>query len=722
MNQSKNDSIQYFNSIADTRLKWKKRNSFYHKYLEFYYSYIIPQNSSVLEIGCGTGELLHAVKPSIGVGIDFSERMLDIAKNQFPNLQFIHGDMEELKINQTFDYIILSDLVSNLWDIQKVIQNLKHVTTNKTRIIISFYNYLWEPVLKFGESLGLKKKQPIQNWLSLSDIENLLELEGFQIIKTEKKLLFPKFIPIINFIFNKIFGNLPFINKLCLINFVVARTVSNPPKDYSVSIIIPARNEKGNIENAVKRLPAFGLSQEIIFVEGNSSDQTYEEMITIKNKYTDKNIKVIKQSGKGKGNAVREGFDIATGDIFMILDADLTTPPEDLPKFYFAIRNNHGEFINGCRLVYPMEKQAMRTLNLIANKFFGVYFTYLLGQRLKDTLCGTKVLTKDDYLKIVANRKYFGDFDPFGDFDLLFGAAKLNLKITEIIVRYKDREYGSTQISRFKHGWLLIKMSAFAAKKNSIYLNSPMIHNDFHNEEIKKNLEFWEKKPILKKIYTEFYNLISANLIDSKDGLTVELGSGIGNIKSVIPNAICTDMFPNPWIDQVENAYQLSFSDNSVSNIILFDVFHHIEYPGDLFIELQKVLKPHGRCIIFEPAVSLLGCFVYGVFHHEPLSLFSKIKNFRNKNIEISQLPYYSAQGNSSRIFSGKKYKILYKKKFNVIYFKKLSALTYAASGGYSKKQLYPNNWYPFLKKIEFFTDYFPILFATRNLIVLEKK
>jgi len=249
-----------------------------------------------------------------------------------------------------------------------------------------------------------------------------------------------------------------------------------------------------------------------------------------------------------------------------------------------------------------------------------------------------------------------------------------------------------------------------------------MIHNNFHNEEIKKNLEFWEKKPILKKIYTEFYNLISANLIDSKDGLTVELGSGIGNIKSVIPNAICTDMFPNPWIDQVENAYQLSFSDNSVSNIILFDVFHHIEYSGDLFLELQRVLKPNGRCIIFEPAVSLLGCFVYGVFHHEPLSLFSKIKNFRNKNIEISQLPYYSAQGNSSRIFFGKKYKILYEKKFNVIYFKKLSALTYAASGGYSKKQLYPNNWYPFLKKIEFFTDYFPILFATRNLIVLEKK
>ncbi len=465
MNLSKQDSVEYFESIANSRKKWKKRNQFYHSYIEFYFSFLIPQNSSVLEIGCGTGELLHAVKPSYGVGIDLSENMLLIARNQFPDLHFIHGDIEEIHIDQTFDYIILSDLVTSLWDVQKVIQNIKKFTTPKTRVVISFYNYLWEPLLRMGEYIGLKKKQPIQNWLSLNDIENLLELEGFQMIKANKKILFPKYIPILNFIFNKIIGNLPLINQLCLINFVIARSVSESPKEYSVSIIIPARNEKGNIENAVKRLPAFGISQEIIFVEGNSSDQTFEEMLSVQNKYSEKNINVIKQSGKGKGNAVREGFDIAKGDIFMILDADLTTPPEDLPKFYNAIRNNQGEFINGCRLVYPMEKQAMRTLNLIANKFFGVYFTYLLGQRLKDTLCGTKVLTKDAYQKIVANRSYFGDFDPFGDFDLLFGAAKLNLKITEIIVRYKDREYGSTQISRFKHGWLLIKMSTFAAKK-----------------------------------------------------------------------------------------------------------------------------------------------------------------------------------------------------------------------------------------------------------------
>jgi glycosyltransferase involved in cell wall biosynthesis len=188
-------------------------------------------------------------------------------------------------------------------------------------------------------------------------------------------------------------------------------------------------------------------------------------MIRVKEKYSNKNIVVEKQTGKGKGNAVREAFEKSTGDILMILDADLTTPPEDMPKFYDAICSKRGEFINGCRLVYPMERQAMRFLNLLANKFFGLFFTYLLGQKVKDTLCGTKVVLKSDYNKIKNNRKYFGEFDPFGDFDLLFGAAKLNLKIAEIPVRYKEREYGSTQISRFSHGWLLIKMSLFAAKK-----------------------------------------------------------------------------------------------------------------------------------------------------------------------------------------------------------------------------------------------------------------
>ena len=465
MTDSREIYHSYFENLASKRLLWKRRNRFYHKILEKHFRFIIPEGSRVLELGCGTGELLNAVKPSTGVGIDFSEGMLKIARQKFPQLDFILADASEFNSNEKFDYIILSDLLSSLWDIQAVIRNIQNFSHPGTKLVISNYNYIWEPFLRFVEFIGLKAKQPLQNWLTSGDIKNLLELENFEMIRIERKLLFPKYFPVLNLLINGLLANLPGINRINLIQIITARPRQRPKCDYSVSIVIPARNEAGNIENAIKRTPKFGKQQEFIFIEGNSDDNTWEEMQRVKTTYPEIDIKLMKQSGKGKGNAVREAFAKAKGDILMILDADLTTPPEDMPKFYYALTENHGEFINGCRLVYPMEKQAMRFLNYLGNKFFSWFFSFILGQRLKDTLCGTKVLFRSDYELIARNRNYFGEFDPFGDFDLLFGAAKLNLKITEIIVRYREREYGSTQISRFRHGLLLLKMSLFAARK-----------------------------------------------------------------------------------------------------------------------------------------------------------------------------------------------------------------------------------------------------------------
>lgn len=461
----KEERIAYYNQIAPKRDKYKKRNRLYYRTIYKYYTFTIPAGSKVVEIGCGTGDLLYRVKPSVGLGIDFSEEMIRIAREKYPQLKFQVADAEEMDPDEKFDYVIVSDLLSSLHDIQAALKNIRKLCHNQTKVVFSSFNYIWEPFLKFGELLRIRQKQPLQNWLTIKDIENLLYLEGFEPIKLERKLMIPKYIPVLGFIFNRIFANLPGLSSLDLINFLTAKPLVHEREEYSASIVIPARNEKGNIENAILRTPEFGTHQQFIFVEGNSSDNTYEEMLRVQKKYKDMDILVFRQSGKGKGNAVREGFDKATGDVLMILDADLTTPPEDMPKFYDAIARGRGEFINGCRLVYPMEKQAMRFLNYLGNKFFGWFFSYLLGQRLKDTLCGTKVLFRHDYEKIQANRAYFGEFDPFGDFDLLFGAAKLNLKITEIIVRYREREYGSTQISRFRHGWLLIKMSFFAAGK-----------------------------------------------------------------------------------------------------------------------------------------------------------------------------------------------------------------------------------------------------------------
>jgi SAM-dependent methyltransferase len=469
---SKEGIREYFDKTANRRTTWKERNSFYHQSLERYFSFIIPAGSRVLELGCGTGDLLAAVKPGYGVGVDFSLATLSVARTRYPDLCFKEGDIEDSSWTDDpsfkelkFDYIILSDILHILWDVQKALTRLHPFCHPWTRIIISNYNFLWEPLLKLGEFAGIKQKSPNSNWLSHHDIFKLLEIEGFEVINHYRKLLIPKYIPLINSLFNRFLVNLPLVNILGLTNFVIARPFPTRKEEYAVSIVIPARNEMGNIQNAILMTPVFGRSQEFIFVEGHSSDGTWEEMERVKKTLDGKNIKIVKQSGKGKGNAVREGFNAASGEILMILDADLTTPPEELPKFYNALAEGRGEFINGCRLVYPMEKEAMRFLNLIANKFFGWFFSYILGQRLKDTLCGTKVLFKSDYEKIKTNRNYFGDFDPFGDFDLLFGAAKLNLKIIEVLVRYKERTYGSTQISRFRHGWLLLKMSMFAASR-----------------------------------------------------------------------------------------------------------------------------------------------------------------------------------------------------------------------------------------------------------------
>jgi SAM-dependent methyltransferase len=421
----------------------------------------------VLELGCGTGELLSALNPRRGVGVDFSEEMIRLARAGNPGIEFRLGDIEALESwGETFDVVILADVLGHLLDIEETLRRIRVFCQPETRIIISYYNFLWEPILKFGERFGLKMPQQHQNWLSTEDICNLLSLGQYQVVKTESRLLLPKRIPFLSDWTNRYVASLPGIRRLCLCRYLVARPLQLREKNAaSTTVLVPCRNEKNNIEAAVRRIPEFGSHREIIFVEGHSTDGTLDEIKRVKESHPEKDIKWMVQDGQGKGDAVRKGFAAASGDILMILDADLTVPPEDLPKFYRALVENQGEFINGCRLVYPMEKQAMRFLNLLGNKFFSLMFTWILNQRFKDTLCGTKALLKRDYDRIQANRSYFGDFDPFGDFDLIFGAVKLNLKVVEIPVRYRERAYGVTNIQRFRHGWLLFKMTLFAYRK-----------------------------------------------------------------------------------------------------------------------------------------------------------------------------------------------------------------------------------------------------------------
>jgi SAM-dependent methyltransferase len=452
----------------DTLLKWRRRNGYYYGWLGRIYKFVVRPNSRVLHIGCECGDLLAAVRPAYGVGIDGNESAIALAKKRFPHLNFITADPHELQLNEKFDYVLICNSLGDWQDIQRVLERIRPLTDDQTRIVVTYYNYLWEWVLRLGSSLGVRRPRRHQNWLPPHDIANLLNLGNFDVIRTDSFVLLPKGIWLISALFNYILSLLPGFRVFNMVNLIIARRSVKPrqDKDLSVSVIVPCRNERGNIEDAIKRIPDMGRETEIIFVDGNSTDGTADEIETQIKKHPGRKIRLIHQgAGRGKGDAVRKGFVAATGDVLVIQDADLTAPPEDLPKFFAALRDGKGEYINGSRLVYPMEKEAMRFLNLLANKFFGALFSWLLGQRFRDTLCGTKMIRKNDYEVIAANRSYFGDFDPFGDFDLIFGAVKQNLKVIEVPVRYRARTYGETNISRFRHGWLLLKMSWIAFKK-----------------------------------------------------------------------------------------------------------------------------------------------------------------------------------------------------------------------------------------------------------------
>jgi SAM-dependent methyltransferase len=441
---------------------------YYHHRLAQVYRSLISPGQSVLELGCGYGDLLAELQPSVGVGVDFSSEMIHAAKRRHANLRFIHTDVHALELSEKFDVIILSDLVNDLWDVQTVLNNIVELLTVRGRIIINCYSRLWEPILNLAQSLGLASPRLYQNWLTVEDITGLFNLVGCEVIKQGQEVLWPLRTIGLDDLCNRFLVKLWPLKHLALTNFVIARRRGQRDASVnggSVSVIIPARNEAGNIADIFARTPNMGKSTELVFVEGHSKDNTYSAIETAIKANPKRSCQLLRQDGVGKGDAVRLGFARAKGDILMILDADLTVAPEDLPRFYEALLYGTGEFINGVRLVYPMEKQAMRFLNLIGNKFFSIAFSWLLGQPIKDTLCGTKVLWKRDYEAIAANRAYFGEFDPFGDFDLIFGAVKLNMKIIDLPVRYRERTYGTTNIQRWKHGWLLLKMVVFAARR-----------------------------------------------------------------------------------------------------------------------------------------------------------------------------------------------------------------------------------------------------------------
>ena len=461
----------HYDTTASGCVDWLKKRSYYYHCKSRLLKRIMPFPGRVLEIGCGLGQNLAALEPEYGLGIDISQAMIGEAKARFPSNEYPNLEFEQMsaldcnRIDGKFDHIILVNSMGEIPDIGHLFRQLRGLCTRSTRIILLNFNYLLSPIIRLAEHLRVAPSHPPQNWITRVDLDNIALLAGYENVRNGYNVVVPFRIPLLSNLINRLVPTIPLLQQISLLYYSVYRVRLDlgSIEDFSVSVCVPCKNEEGNIDDVVKRIPDMGKSTEIIFVDDKSTDKTAEKVREHIEANPNRTIKLVEGPGEGKGGACRSGFAVAENDILMILDADMTTMPEELPDFFEAIASGKGEFINGSRLVYPMEKAAMRYLNIIGNRAFALLFSYLLSQRIKDTLCGTKVIWRSDYPKILESREHFGCSDRWGDYDWIFGAARYNLKIVELAVHYRERVAGETKMTkRFSNGWTMLRMCRIA--------------------------------------------------------------------------------------------------------------------------------------------------------------------------------------------------------------------------------------------------------------------
>lgn len=444
----------YFDALADKRQRDTSRHRVYYDDRVRWLRAIVPAHASVIDLGCGIGSVLSRLPNQEKVGVDLSPAMIDIARQRDVTSTYVTDNVEELTARGTYDYVLLLDTIHYLSDVGSALRSIRNqLCHERTRIVITHYNFLWAPVFLLGQFLGWKTKFPEQNWLSRSAILNLLHIEGFEAVQVGERVICPLSIPFVEPLCNRILASLPILRALCLVRVIVARPVWPERHEYTVTVLSAVRNEKGNIQRIVESMPAMGRSTELLFVEGHSTDGTWEEIQRVLASYSGVlRIRALKQDGVGKANALHSGAAASSGEMIVVYDGDYTVDPQELPQLYEVLADGRCEFVNASRLVYPMQQGAMRLLNLFGNALFSMMFSWLFQQKLVDTLSPVKAFFRRDY------RRMDTRFDPFGDFDFFLGAARQQLLMREVPVHYLSRVYGTTKLRPFHHGWILLRL------------------------------------------------------------------------------------------------------------------------------------------------------------------------------------------------------------------------------------------------------------------------
>ena len=466
---------RHYDSIAKRYLTYKKRNRYYHSRIASWLKANVPPQKKVLEFGCGQADVLRLTRPAHAVGVDLSEEMVAEARRANPDYHFEQAVFEDAAPGEQFDCVLAVNSIEYAYDVSEVLKQANRALRDSGKLYLVTGNPIWEGIFKLASRLGLRQPDTTRLFLTNLDIANLLKINGFEVTNRSMGLVLPKYLPLVSNPVNWVVQRLPLIRLLGSTQFLVARKIPEKPQSFSVSIVVPCYNEAGNIKTCIERVEQVGSSTELIFVDDGSTDGTADEVEKWRHLRKDIEINCVSYSpNRGKGSAVKTGLDSAKGDLLFILDADLTTEPEEFREVYEILANGHADFVNCTRLVYPLAEGAMKTANYIGNKVFTTAVSLVMESRVSDTLCGTKAFFKHDY-------KYFRmGRDPWGDYDLLFGAGKLRLSVAEYPVHYQERVAGASKMQPLKHGLNLLRMCV-AGFRDIKFSKSIEIQNDLEN-------------------------------------------------------------------------------------------------------------------------------------------------------------------------------------------------------------------------------------------------